>query len=123
MPHRSFTVDTEAREEGPSFDLAGESFQCIPAAPADALNQFLMAVSIGPDGEQVFHAPNLIRFMEAVLIDQRWEADDEGEGWVDADDVARFRALCRSKTTIVTIENLGEVVIWLVETYTGRRPT
>lgn len=125
MVHRTFDDDAQIDHDaiGPTFDLAGQTFHCLPAAPAGALNLMLEAVKTDTRGNQVFSAPDLIGFVCMVLIDERWVRDeDDPSQWrtEPADDVERFRDVCEGKKYIVPIEKLGEVVVWLTEQYVGR---
>lgn len=129
MVHRSFDAEAVVDHAltGPTFDLGGQTFHCLPSAPAGVLNRMLDAVQTDARGNRVFNAPDLIGFVCGVLIEHRWELDDEqpAEGevqWhqVPTDDVQRFLAVVDSKDTIIPIERLGDVVVWLTEQYVGR---
>jgi hypothetical protein len=123
---RNFDSDDAAvdeREPGPEFELGGEKFRCLPEAPSGVLAALAMAASVDQRGAVTFNQPNLIGFMEGVLVERLWRADPElpaGGEWEPADDVQRFRALLSSKSTIIKIETLGELMMWLSEVYTGR---
>jgi hypothetical protein len=102
--HRDFAIPTDSGREPPTFTLAGEKFTCLPVAPAGALND--LVAGIGEiDGNTVYSAPNLIAFCEAVLV----EGDEK-----------RFRKVVHSKKTVVPIETLGDVVMWLAEVLVDR---
>lgn len=128
--HRTFGTPTpDVPPEGPTFDLAGETFRCVAVAPPAVLLRLASAVTVNERGEQVFNAPDLIAYVTGVLVDEVWavdEPDEEGKQdpaagrWVPVDDVDRFRELVYSKRVQIPIEVLGEVVLWLSEQYTGR---
>jgi len=98
--HKAFSFSNESKEQV-TFELAGEQFTCIPDVPGGVLSDF-----IGDAGEGTFRAaPAMVDLVKSILIDE---------------DVPRFERLIRSKTVMVPLETLIEVVAWLVEQYTGR---
>jgi hypothetical protein len=129
MVHRSFDVDAvvDHAAEGPTFDLGGQTFHCLAQCPAGVLNRMLDAMQTDVRGNRTYNAPDLIAFVTGVLIDKRWVLvpDDDPEQdstWQPelADDVDRFLDVVDSKDTIIPIERLGDVVVWLTEQYVGR---
>ncbi|MGI8425603.1 MAG: hypothetical protein ACR2M4_03200 [Actinomycetota bacterium] len=98
--HKAFSFSSNGQEPI-TFDLAGEKFTCIPEAPGGTLTDF-----IGDAGEGTSRAaPAMLNFIKAVLID---------------DDVERFNSIIYSKTIMVPLETLLELVRWLVEQYVDR---
>ena len=86
-----------------SFKLHGEEFSCKPKMQGKVLLD-LVAKSSAQDnpGEA---AAIINKFFELVLI---------------ADSYKRFEALVESDDKIVEVEQLSEIVAWLVEQYTDR---
>ena len=86
-----------------SFKLHGEEFSCKPKMQGKVLLD-LVAKSSAQDnpGEA---AAIINKFFELVLI---------------ADSYTRFEALVESDDKIVEVEQLSEIVAWLVEQYTDR---
>lgn len=116
--HRSFGAE-HSDAKPLTFDLMGQSFTGLPEAPSGILNDLIAGIQFTPDGNRIYSAPNLIAFVQGVLID---EYEDEEGNVLPADDVERFTRLVHSKKVIVPIETLGDLVIWLSEEY-GARPT
>lgn len=150
MPYQEFGTPRQRQTEPVRFKLVDQEFEALPEAPAGAVNDLLAGITLDERGNRVYSAPNLIRFVTSVLVDERCipiEDDDDNDYgdrvvsvddarergmWVDpdwhaskvavmpADDVERFLDLCFSKRTVVPVDTLGEVVIWLSEKLTGR---
>lgn len=126
--HRDFDdyQQKAATEPGPTFNLKGQEFRCLPEAPGGILARMATAVQVDTRGRQVFNAPDICAFIEGVLADRVWHEEEYHDGetvpgrWEDVDDVARFRDLVFSKDTVVPIELLGRVFLWLSETYVAR---
>lgn len=128
--HRSFALpsEDELRSEGPSFDLAGENFRCVPIAPAGLLAEMVAAVGTDRMGNQVFHSVDLNRFVLGVIATELWEppgdaveGEPEPEGqWVTVDDRERFQEFLFDQERPVAVAVLSDIVIWLVNEYTGR---
>lgn len=132
MAHRNFDagrtrVDTKVK--GPSFVLADQEFTCLPKMPAGGMQRIALAVRVNANGDQVYDAPNVIRFITDALIERRWieaekadpeNPEDPGGKWEAADDRERFRAVCEGTTDIIDIEELGGVMEWIIEEYQGR---
>jgi len=122
MPaHKSFDVP-EAPEVGPTFDLAGETFRCKGRAPAAVLNRYASATRISSDGTQVTQAPDIIAFVEGVLLTEEWVDGDDGEegSWEPTDELTRWRALVADPRKQVPLAVIGEIVLWLGTEYTAR---
>lgn len=125
---------------GPEFVLGGEHFTCLPAQPGVAIQRIAVAMRRDERGRQVFDAPNVIGFIEDVLIDRRWievkpgesqddlseeerkSVADDGGYWEDADDKARFTKVIESTDDIIELDTLGNLMTQLSEQY-GERPT
>lgn len=136
----------DPKDIGPSFELGGQKFQCLPKAPGAATQRLALAAVIDSRGRQKFNAPNVIGYIVDVLQDKKWEEaepdaerdvdsdvlegelvdetpDDEPAGrWVPADDRRRFEELLEDTDFLFDIEELGEIMSWLSEHY-GERPT
>lgn len=138
MPaHRSFDspADAELRAEGPSFDLASETFRCAPVPPAGVINDMIASMGVAPDGTVRFSQVNLIGFVQGILARRLWEWHedvDRAEGddllarsgeWVIVDDRDRFDVLLHDDERPVRVETLAQIVVWLVSEYTGRPTT
>lgn len=115
MAHRSF-VPSEPGEakDRPTFDIGGfrlsnseawkETFTCVPEAPPGVLDDLTTSSIIDDRGNRQYNAPSLLAFFEGVIIDE---------------DVPRFRAWSHDKDRAVSIEVLGEVMMWLAEELAG----
>jgi hypothetical protein len=125
----------EQRKEGVEFELGGEWFETLPEAPAAALNDLMAGITMSEEGDRVYSAPNLIAFVQAVLVaedrltiaeaeEQGIDVDDDdreaGIVYVPRDDVTRFRKVVTSKRIIVPIDELGDVALWVAEKLANR---
>lgn len=82
-----------------------ETFTCLPAAPAGALDD--LAASAGMDTRRnvrQWNAPSVIRFLMAVVV-----PEDEERLW----------ATLHGKETIVELQELGELMMWVAEELTS----
>lgn len=130
--HRNFDDGAEAIPEfGPSFELGGETFHCVPAAPGAVLARLMASVRVDERGRQVYDAPNLVLFVEDVLaeempVEQPATVNEDGSENAPAmvvepvDDVERWRALMKDKKRPVQIKVIGDIVLWLNGWYTDR---
>lgn len=115
MAQRTFKSERTQPVELHSFTLEGvgqldnqewtESFRCLHDAPASALDDLSASAGMTADGELAFNQVSLLRFFRAVI---------------HPDDEERFNKLMHDKNRTVTIEELGDVMFWLAEVYTGR---
>lgn len=121
----------ERKDSGPTFELGGENFTCIPAAPAGTVNDLVAGIRSDPNGNEIYSIPNLVSFMRQVLREREWVSPPAAqyEGgvlvgeWQPRDDVTRFMALMYDKDRPIKVEVLGALVIWLAEQYTLRPTT
>lgn len=97
MAFRSFTLP-DPRDDPPTFEVAGETFTCVPELPAGAWRAL---------GGYTFSATSAHAFIEGVLEDE---------------DVPRWQAVCASKERIVTNTVVADIVGWLQGEY-ANRPT
>jgi hypothetical protein len=113
MAHRVFGVKPADRPPT-TFDLEGtlpdgspwqERFTTVPEAPAGVLDDLMSSVSVDADGRQSWNRVSLMRFMRGVLVEE---------------DVVRFDRLAHDKDRIVSLETLGDVMVWLAEELSGR---
>lgn len=87
-----------------SFKLHGEEFQCRPAIQGATL----LRMVADADSEDSSKVANIITdFFSKTLMPESYE---------------RFEALINDPDRIVTVETLGEITSWMVESYT-ERPT
>ncbi len=91
-----------ADKEEISFSLHGEKFTAVPQIQGRILMSFVERAS---SNDPAAAAAITIEFFEKVLTDESWE---------------RFNALTSSKTKVVSVETLAEIVSWLIEEYAGR---
>lgn len=103
MAHKTFLIP-QSTVDPPSFDVAGESFVCLPTPPAGVLFDVITAA----DGDVAAQANSTIGFLSGVLSDE---------------DAARFVALIHSKDTVVPTDTLAEILQWVIEQYTERPTT
>lgn len=150
MPYAEFGAPKHQRREPITFRLLDEPFAALPEAPAGAVNDLMAGIQLDETGSRVYSAPNLIRFVVAVLREETiepWTEDTDVDDddvltqadavaagfWVSpehehvekfvvvpTDDVQRFMRLVNSKRTILPIDVLGECVMWLSEKLTNR---
>lgn len=136
MPTYDFDDDGDQpqRREPIEFKLGGEVFHALPEAPAGVLNDLLAGIQLDEQGNRIYSAPNLMRFVIGILVDELEvptaegvalgypaPADDVETMIIPADDVQRFHRLLNDKHNIVPIEKLARCVITLSEGY-GQRP-
>lgn len=134
--HHNFDDDfpVEERKDGPSFDLGGETFHCVPMLPGYALTLLGRFVGTDERGKAVTSS-DVTQFMEAAIAEERYvtheptiDGDDpssiEGGGdvWEKCDDLERWRALMADKRRPIHADTLAKVVLWLYGWYT-ERPT
>lgn len=116
MPHKSFIPDASPeKQEAVTFDVGGfrisngeqwkETFTCVPVAPAGVLDDLATSSRVDGNGNRVYHSPSLLAFFEGVIVDT---------------DVPRFREITHDKDRVVSIDQLGEVMMWLAEKLTDR---
>jgi len=98
---RDFDAAVAERESEPiEFRLGGQSFRCIPSAPAGLFTDILRHDRVS--------MPDLDAFLRGVIED---------------DDAARFFDVLHDRDNIVTLDQLTELVQWLISEYGGGRPT
>ena len=85
-----------------TFQLHGQTFTCVKAIQGKVL---LGLVKDSAGNDPVAAAAVVDQFFSKVLVDESLE---------------RFNALLLDKTTIVTVETLGEITGWIVEQLTNR---
>lgn len=103
MAHKDFTL-APARDDPPTFSVAGREFKCLPEPPAGVLTDFVATA----DGTVASQVSGLVTFIAGCLSD------------ADAD---QFLLTIHDKDTIVPLETLGDIAQWLSEEYTGRPTT
>ena len=111
MITKSFDEGLEEAKLEPiaTFELAGQTFRCLPEAPAGVLTNLARAVGHDDQGNTVFSNLDVMAFLEGVLFEE---------------DARAFRAVCNSKTKIISIDRLGGVMLWLSQdVYAPGRPT
>jgi hypothetical protein len=84
------------------FKLHGEEFTCIPEIQGKVL---LDLISDSASDDVVKSTAVTLHFFRSVLT---------------AESLERFNSLIESKTTVVSLETLGDISAWLVEEYTNR---
>lgn len=124
---RTFVASTEQDREAPPkpFTLAGVyarghvpdgsdgswalDLMAMGAPPLGAIDTMRDAILVDErTGQQVYHPGAIMAFMRQVL---------------EPDSAAMFHHLVEDRTRICKLETLAEIMLWLVEEYTGRRPT
>lgn len=98
--HRDFAPAPIDRES-PTFTLNGVDFECLPEAPGVAL----LALYATVDAAIHTKAAAVIEFMRGVLIEE---------------DVPKFDMMVASKSVVIPMETLLEIMNWLAEVYTDR---
>lgn len=141
--YRNFdeTPDPDEPGEGPVFELGGETFHCVPVPPGDTFFRLHRAAVNAKGQPLAVSNPDVLLFIEQViceemLVDQPTptngdtpEGEPEAEPgpvaqvWEKVDDLDRWHTLLSRKRNPVHAEKLGEVVLWLIEWYTGRPTT
>lgn len=115
MPKRTFTLAPPTTDDPPEFTLEGVgqidgqpwslTFHCLGTCPAAALDDMARSVGVNAAGDYVFNNVSVIRFFRQVVV-----PDEEHE----------LEAFIADKNRVVQIEELGDVLMWLAETYTAR---
>lgn len=99
------------------FAIDGETFSCLPACPGGVYTEVAYRLELAADdsGKQGMAGLGLIkRFFDSVLLE-----DDAGEEY-ELDSRSRFVRKLASKSEIVDIALLGEIMTGLMEDYAGR---
>lgn len=100
---KDFGSGSAVPTEAISFKLYGEEFLCRPAIQGKVL---LDLVAKSGDSENAAVAASVINtFFNTVLVPESYD---------------RFNALATDPDKIVDVEQLGEIVGWLVEQYADR---
>ena len=103
--HKSFGKGSKSKNTEPiTFDLYDETFTAIPALQGAVLIDFVGATSSDNPSQS---AAVILDFFEEVLEDESYK---------------RFQALTHSKDEIVDINDLSDIVAWLIEQYSGNLP-
>ena len=92
----------ETKNEPITFKLHGEEFTAVPEIQGATLMSF---VERAGSNDPAAGAKLTVEFFKSVLVDESWE---------------RFEALTTSKTKIVPVELLADIVSWMIEEYTNR---
>jgi hypothetical protein len=139
-PFWNFDDDIPAGpKEGPTFQLGGEEFRCVPVPPGGAVLRLVSAIGRDERGRQVYNLPDINAFIEDCLLEEHvvtqlsQPTDEQGDpdGNADpievvvteaTDDLARWRVLMGDKKRPIPIKTLGDVLMRLQEHYT-ERPT
>lgn len=82
MPYKEFGTEPERAREPIRFKLLHEEFEALPEAPAGALNDLVAGIQLDEQGNRVYNAPNLVRFVAAVLAEEEavpWDEPDPDE--------------------------------------------
>lgn len=131
--HRNFDADADdLPDEGPTFDLGGETFHCVPAPAGGTLARLAAAIGRDERGRQVYNLPDMTLFIEDCLIDETTtitpaqparddhEAVEEQVVVEDADDIERWRTLMSDKKRPIPVKKLADITIWLSNWYSDR---
>lgn len=82
MPHKVFGTEHPRAREPITFELNGEQFEALAEAPAGVVNDLLAGISLDEKGNRVYSAPNLVRYVSGVLVEERavpFEGDDAAQ--------------------------------------------
>jgi hypothetical protein len=88
--------------EAPTFQIHGETFECIKAVQGKVL---LQLVADSGSSDPVVQSAIIDKFFSHVLTEES---------------LGRFNTLLTDKYKIVTVETLGEITGWLIEEYSER---
>lgn len=117
MPaHRNFDAEMKPiPKEGPTFELGGETFHCLPMPPGGVIARL--------DGSGM----NVANWIRDCLLEHAEVTSHTEEGGTttvleDVDDVERWNALMVDKDRPVPVQQLIDILSWLNEEY-GERPT
>lgn len=97
--------DVDEELEAPLFTLYGEEFSAHPAVQGSVLLNFIADADSGEGGRA---AASLIQFLKSAMPE---------------DEFKRLNALFNDPVRTVSMAKIAEIVGWLVEVYTGGRPT
>lgn len=100
--HRSFTRKARAAVEPPTFDIYDQTFTGRPEIQGAVVLEFLETAD-GADGAS--SAKKILSFFESALEPESNE---------------RFQVLIHDPETVVDLEELTEILAWLIEEYTSR---
>jgi hypothetical protein len=114
--HRDFTV-VSGPPEALSFTVGGvrasngetweEKFLCWPRIAPQAMADLALALRVTPEGERVWNAGAVLGFVRRALID-----DDARTRWF---------TLCNDSDRAMSMQDdLGPLLLWLAEEFTGR---
>jgi len=102
---KDFGTPSALDAEPISFKLYGEEFHCRPQIPGKIMID--LAAKTADEDNAAANAAVILDFFKAVLI---------------ADSASRFDLLVNDPDRVVTIEQIMEIVSWLMEQY-AERPT
>lgn len=138
--HHNFDDESDdaVKKEGPTFELGGETFHCVPMLPGYALTLLGRFVGTDERGKAVTSS-DVTQFMEATICEELWipvssaavlvegneqtaPVNDDGGVWEKCDDLDRWRALMADKRRPIHADKLSKIVLWLYGWYT-ERPT
>lgn len=114
--HRSFTRDHLQKREPITFDIYDETFEAWPSLQGVVLLEFVAELNKfnGPqDGEDSETAADTGAAAAAVLLSFFDHA-------LKPESLERFKALTHDPERVVEIDDLNEIVSWLMEEYTSR---
>jgi len=100
----SFTLTGKRASDGEAWE---EEFLCWPRVAPQAIADLALALRVNAQGDRIWNAQAVISFVRRALI------DDPNRG--------RWFALCNDSDRALDLnDDLGPVIIWLAEEYTGR---
>lgn len=102
---KDFGTPDTSNLEGISFKLFGEEFHCRPQIPGKVMID--LAAKTADENNAAANATVITDFFTTVLV---------------GDSVERFNALIEDPDRVVTIDQLMDIVSWLMEQY-AERPT
>lgn len=103
--HKSFGGRNRKSSEPISFDIDGEEFHCHKTIPGASLIDFSAAATSDNSSEATRAT---LDFFKSAMSEEEH---------------ARFDEFIRDPEREVEIEDLAEIIEWLIEEYTNRRPT
>lgn len=85
MAYKEFGTEQTRVKEPVRFKLLHEEFIALPDAPAGVVNDLTAAITLDDHGGRVYSAPNLVRFVIGVLVEERATPIEEGDEPEDVD--------------------------------------
>jgi hypothetical protein len=102
MRHKSFT--RAKKREPVTFDLDGDTFECVRKMPM-SLTRKISALGDAENSNVNAKLDLFMEILEGLMLDHSYEL---------------FNKRLSDKTNPIDVEELSDIIEWLIEVYTGR---